>query len=432
MGDSQFLTTVTPSLSSRGIEKEMLYYSTEQVSQKIVESNNLKGKLSVGVNSLSMGSTGTVTIPNSDFIGATMCYIELPKIADTNILMPSGWGYRLLKNVSYLFGASNQSLLQISGETIFQKLLTDCETAEKVTAMLGYGGHAYDVNTNRDANPSCNILIPTPWSTIRNELSKRLFDTSLLSSQIEIQITWADPNEIFGLKTGAPIPVFPTSLTRAELYVQSDVLVNRAESMKQVLSQNSALQVNYGYIHTTNGTKSYLPAADSATRQTVNLQSFLNSDLLGITFMCVKSADLKSTLEAGSVPNPWNTLSLKNIELEYNGQRLHQYHGKACQLEMARLDKGAGVAPSTVVKIDGTSAAATTHQVMYLPFTAFKSTVFNAEFQNSSAFANQTMTLSFDIEGLAAPTPVTVTTAYYYNALNSVSGGTSHITFGGD
>ena len=428
MGDQKYLSTVVPDLDAIGTSKNTLYYSTSDVIVKEVQSDNLQGKYTQALTSLTFGSTSEVSIPNNNSISETYMYLSLAPIADTNIVLPQAWGYAAIRSINYTWGASNVSVVELSGESIFQHMHLSCESSEKRAEMLDLAGAPLGTADPRTAAHEAVLILPLPWSTIRKQAKKLGYDTSLLDSNIQVQVTFNDANHFMGVITGAPATTLPNSWQRGEIFLKQDVLTNKMDSMRQTLKQNPQLMVQYPFVHRQNGTRRFIQSAATGTSQEVSLQSFLESDLLGIGFYTVATADERSTGAAGSVANKFNTIRCRDIELLYNGQVVHKLPYHAAELIQLELDIGASTCPKTTVSAAGVPTADSVYHCYYLPMTKMKSVIFEGEYENTSRFANQTMQLRFTPE-IGAPTDITFHSMYFYNGICSTSGGTSKIAF---
>ena len=378
--------------------------------------------------SLQFGGVSEITIPNSDSIGSCYLHLKLPAL-DANHTLGDMWGYSAIKNVSYTIGGSNISIIDLPSESIFQKTMISCETKEKRKKMAELAGTAAgDADTG--TIPEAVVQIPLPWSTIRSCEKKLGYDASLLSSNILIQITFNDATAFYG-SIDATSAVFPTSFVQGDFLIRQDVLTNKRDSMKLTLMKNPNLLINYPFTHCTRGsTRNLSTGAGDTTSYTIDLNSFLESDLLGISFHCVLAANEKSTAKGvNSYSNKWHTLRLRDIVLRYNGQILHNLPFHLSDLILLGMDVGSDdFNVSTLITAGATKAEA--GHIYYLPMTKFKSVIFEGDYCNTSRYANQTFQLDFNLEAAqGVDKGINFYSTYYYNGVISTSNGMSMVTF---
>ena len=419
-----YTTDRVPNLDAVGTEKNTLYYSTEDVTVSEVQYDTLQGKYRQTLTSLQMGGVSEIVIPNSDSVSSCYLYLRLPPLL-ANQSVCDYWGYAAIKNVSYTWGGSNISILDLPSESIFQKTMLSCESTEKRDKLRELSGVAAEGVTAGDIE-AC-IQIPLPWSTIRSCKEKLSYDASLLSSTILIQITFNDNSSIYGSQTLAT--TFPTSFLSGDVFLKQDVLSNKNDSMKQTLMKNPNLQINYPFIRSTRGSTRNLTGDGALQTFEIDLNSFLEADLLGISFHCVDAVNERGGEVAENVSNKFLGKRLRDIVLRYNGQILHNLKYHLHDLMLIGMDVGSSNVPYSTLSTTGGISTAVSH-VYYLPMTRFKSIVFEGDFYNNSRFANQTFQLEFTVQDtFASPTPVNFYSTYYYNSICSTSNGQTNIEF---
>ncbi len=422
---AEYVSDRVPDLDAVGTTKNTLYYGSSDVQVSEVQYDTLQGKFRQTLSSLQFGGISEIAIPNSDSISSCYLYMKLPNLV-ANQTLCDFWGYGIIKNVSYTIGGSNISIIDLPGESIFQRTMLSCESKEKRSKLKEIGGvHQEGVTVK---NPEAVVQIPLPWSTIRSCKEKLGYDASLLSTNILIQITFNEASSIYGSTTGGAT-IFPSSALSGDVYIKQDVLTNKRDSMKLTLMKNPNLLINYPMVHSTRGSTRNLTGSAAANTFTIDLNSFLESDLLGISFHAIKAIDERGTEALGNVSNKFATLRLRDIVLKYNGQILHNLQYHLHDLMLLGMDVGDPDYDLAVVSTAGVPAAGTGH-IYYLPMTRFKSVVFEGMYHNTSRFANQTFQLEFTMDtDFVAETPFTFYSTYYYNAVVSTSNGMSNIQF---
>jgi hypothetical protein len=420
---SDFTQSVVSDLDAAGTKVNFLYYATDDVRINSVEVDSMK-KYQQALTSLNFGGTSQVTVPSSDSISDTYLHLQLPPLADTNIVLSEGWAYSAIRSINYTWGSSTISTVELNSESLWSHAMLSAETSEKRHKMLQLGGAPLATGDDRTVGPSAVISLGLPWSTIR-KTDKLGYDASLLSDPIIIQITLNDANHFMSAVAGSP--TYPSAFAKGQVILKQGVLSNKADSMRNTLNANSNLLVSYPFIHKQTGTNTLIPAAVPGEPQEVQIQSLIASDLLGISFMVVPSADKRSGA-ATNMANKFNTTECQDIQLLYNGQVMQNLPWRLAELAILNLDQGSGTTPKVIMNGAGAAVADGEYFVYYLPFSYLKEIVFDGQFSNVSRYANQTMSIVFSPQNSITEN-LSFTCTYYYNALCTTQAGTSRITF---
>lgn len=433
MNSSQYTSGVISNLDDEGYEKSHLYYNDDMVKVSELETHTTVGRYKQSLTSLVFGSTAEITIPNQDFLSDVYLILQTP-VFPIGSTLSDQWAYACIKSLRYQWGSSNVSQIEISGETLFMKNFIDCETKEKRDLAGDLAGR---INVGSDLTtviPSqlCMIQLPTPWSLIASCDKKLPYDTSLLSSNIIIQIVFEDATSF--ISVGAANPVLPNSFLRGEIYLKQQTLTDKSKSLRNKLKGNQSLMTQYPFVHLQNGSTRYLNNINPEQSVTVDLQSFITSDLLGIAFYVVALSDIKRTgidLNDGTgIVNRFNTKECENIKLEYNGITLHDMPGRLSELVGLSLNEGSIKGNYSVASFSSPtlSAVAATQNIYYLPLTQHKSTYFKENYENTPRFAQQTQSLTFT-PALPAQENIVLYTMYIYNGIAATHDGVNTITY---
>lgn len=308
---NEILSNKNVILSSPGYLYNDLYYSELNSSSSLVEATYVTNKWSVNLSSPVFGSSSSVNIPNRDFIGTTILIMELPDVVSNQTLC-RGWGYGAIDRIEYVLGSSNVSNLSISGESLWGVVASQCMTAEKRSEIWSLGGEEILAPTGGPVTAS--IVLPFPWS---NCCEKLYFDTTLLSSNIFVTIVFKQTSAIYG---GSGIR--PTNMNSAIFTYRGAELTDKRQSMRDALISNPNLSYAYPMFHHQSTVTSAFAGKTPGTGQClVNLQGFINSDLVGIIFYAIKQTDVYPT--SNNSPKPFNTTEISNILIQYNGTTMY-------------------------------------------------------------------------------------------------------------
>jgi hypothetical protein len=440
--DMQYLSAKRTSLAAQGTVLDNNYYTPMNSTVQLVETTYSCGRLAMSLTSKGFGSQSQVIIPNSSFIGDTYLVLTLPNILP-NQTLSRGWGYAILNNISYLFGSSNISQLQINGQSLWHKISMQCDTEEKRSALFELGGQEVlspityvdpiDGIVKRDpyAVLTATVLLPFPWSSASGLFSKLPFDSNCINNPITIQMQF---NQGFTIYGGTAVK--PEGFLDAQcLFVTGD-LTNKDQSLRRDLELNPQLSMMYPFIHTQSLTpttfagSSYKQAGGPQPPISIPLTSFINADLLAIT-VCVIRSDLLTPLANGS-PSVFCYDNIQNVRLLYNGTVLFNAPYDSFKAMTMRSNMGAqcyknslikphsGVGPFDSVPIDS--------YPLHIDFSRIRSTTFEGQFQNTFRLGQQVLTLEFNTEG-GADVRYQMFCTYHYNAVAQCQQGMTSIYF---
>jgi len=407
-------------LNNPGSQVSDLYYNKINTTVDLTECTWSYGRYKVGLTSVAFGSTGTFLIPNNGFASCIFLTLRIDNIAANNAL-PRGWGYAAINNINYVFGSTNVGQIQVNGESIMHMVMSQCEDVQKRSKIFNLGGQE---SFGAVSAAYAHVIIPLPFSGANSDYQKRPYDMTLLSSPITVNITFNPVDRFIG-GTG----VKPTAFNLAEITIKQGQLANSDSGLKPILRDNPESQYSYPIIHK----QSFVTTAtsDMTALNNVNLllQSFIYADLVGITICAVRNSDLISS--TGSVPSPFFYQVMRNVNVKYNGQVVHESADVLHMLyNMVNMPSADFFQNSIVTgNNDATFASFPADcNLLYLDFSRKREDVYDDSFSNVWRIANQTLTMTATMP--AQDTQYTFFMTYYYNGIISVdSTGTSNIYF---
>lgn len=423
--DLIYLANKRTALSNAGIKMDDLYYSAMNSVVELTECTYNLGRFTTSLSQLQFGGTSQVIIPNSSFASGVYLSLTLPPVV-ANQTLPRGWGYAFLKSVSYLFGSSNISQIDLPQQVIFQTLMMECETSERRNALMTIGGE--EILTPTAFNPTATIFIPLPFSTICGINAKLPFDTSIIDNPITLQISIARADEVYG---GSGVK--PTSFLSGTVLLRQGDLSNKDQSLRSILMKEPSLMYSYPFIHRqqggTSGGNSFTGSIAPNPPVSVTLQSIINADFVGISFGVVPVNKLSNT--AGTTcPNPFAYDELTNIRLEFNGLVMYNSPGNLYKLANLALSKGGAGYFSNAVITDSALAPFTStaqdNYAIFVDFSRIRSACFDGHYSNVWRIGNNTLTLNFNTSTTAQ---YRLFVTYHYNGVLEVQNGQTRIYF---
>lgn len=440
--DLGYLSTKRTALSAGGTILDENYYTASNSTVQLVETTYSSGRLTISLSSKTFGSQSQVLIPNSSFIGDCYLVLTLPNV-QPNQTLSRGWGYAILNSISFLFGSSNISQLQIQQQSIWHKVSMQCETEDKRSELFRLGGAEVltpitfvdpaDGVVKRDPSAvlTATCLLPFPWSSASGLFSKIPFDSNCLQNPITITIQLNQPGSIYG-GTGA----IPDGFLDAQVIVVTGDLNNKDQSLRNKLTREPELSMMYPFIHCQSFVSASFAGSSFKTQGgasppiTIPVQAFINADLLAMTVSIIRT-DLLSPVGNGS-PCVFCYDNIQNVQLLWNGTILANYPYDSWKTMTMRSVMGgqyfqnslikpnSGVAPFDSVPIDS--------YPLHIDFSRIRSTTFEGKFQNVFRIANQTLNLQFNTEGDSTIRYQAFFT-FYYNGVAQVQQGQTSIYF---
>ncbi len=410
MSQANFITDKRIVLASPGFALNNLYYSNMNSTVEPVETTYNIGRFSSSLTNSQFRSQSTVVITKGSQLRNLYLHLELPAIAAADQTICRLWGYKAVKNISYLFGSANVSQIQVNSQSHLQSIMIAAATEEKRSELARIGGEEHLLPTSGTIHAS--VLLDLPWST--SAIGKKGVDTNILDSQITISIELASAAEMYG----GNLALAPTAFLDATIRTAQGNLFNKANSLNTALTQNPTERYNYPFIHKQSFTKSNISGIGF---QTIDLLSFINADLLAISIGIVKTSFL-SSLGSTQSPSPFNyNVGITDFRLLNNG--LVMYDSKDIDYKLFNMadEAGASFFQNSVIS-DGAvspfSSDPVDTYIVTIDFSMMPSYSFTGNFFNTFRIANNTMQLTFN---LPDGDVYTLFATYYYNAIASIN-----------
>lgn len=422
---SQFLSSTRTNLDAPGSQISSVYYNTSEIVVKQAEMHTHIGRFTSSLSSLAFSSTSQVNIPSQDVIHETFLHIKLPPTV-ANQTLPRAWIFDLIREVSWTWGASNVSNLRLSGKSIRQLAMQSASTKEKRSELLVLAGESFN-GSSGTISPEGTVILPFPWSNTQGDDKPKGFDTSLLSNNIQLQITLNDGNKIYGGSAA-----IPTAIQSGSVFLRQSEFADRSNSLKADLMRNPSLLYQVPFLHKTSPSPKYNIVMDGVTTNTVELLEFLESDLMNIVFS-VHNTGLQ-VASGTNAPTPGVSAELLDIELLWNGQTIYSAPGASARLVNMIFDSGAsGMDDVALNQTTPWAANALVSYIYTIPFGDMKNMNFSGDggyYDNSGRYTNQTMSLRFKARQIpGASGSGQLESTYIFSSVCGIQNGVATIQF---
>lgn len=429
--DLVYLSNKRVAMSAPGIKMDDIYYSAMNSSVELSECTFNNGRLQIALSSPNFGAQSQVIVPNQSLLAQTYLHLVLPPIPSTvgsttnAINICRGWGWSMVRSITFLFGSSNVSQLVIPKHSILQTVMAECATAEQRSEIFQLGGQEYmSVNGGSSGqNITADLLLPFPWSSMCEHV-KKPFDTSLLSNPISLQIEFDTAAAAFSA-TGTGIAQIPAAFITASLYFRQGDLSNKDQSLKYELMKHPDLMYSYPFIHHQPYITQFQGSAAPNPPKQINLLSFINADLVSISFACLEQ---KYDVGGGFQISPFNYDPISNVRLLFNGLVMYNSPGQMYKLYNTNSQPGASYFFNSVIQAQNSATPSLPFNtyVVEIDFARIRAVCFENNFQNVWRVGNNTLTLEVNT---STNNQYTLYATYNYNGIAECQAGETRIYF---
>lgn len=372
------------------------------------------------------GGSSVFTIPPQNGIQDVVLSFQMAQFtANTNgdIALPLGWGYALIKQVSFRYGGSSQYFL--SGDQILQNALRRQTSRASADDLINLGG-LYAPNTAAAgkwgaAAQNAYVVLTLPHNIPSGVGKAHPFPTDLLTQQVQITVELNTPYSIVAVATGgSTVPsAANVSLASSQFQVQQVMLNNQGDALARRvdMSQNA-----YAFPCEFVQQVQRINLISQATPQSVTLTGFRSGEVKSIQCWLTNTADTSS--------NPFQWYQPLNIQMLYAGDVYARYDLGVSQLfNLINGNKASAFDGSTLTSAGGV-------------FTPTNSLIFWTELPFAQTFVDEDAhhvlvhgkAITNGIVNLLLQTPTAASTwvlnvSYVYNSTLLMSQGTADFVF---
>ena len=377
------------------------------------------------------GGSSVFTIPPNNGIQDIVMTFELPASGESGFVanglaIPAGWGYALIKQVSFRYGGSSQYFL--SGQQLLQAVLRKAPNASARDDLFNLGGTAAagaaaaagDFATRQRAY----VWLPLPHTVPTSEGKLPPLPTDLLTQQVQVTCELYPISTIFSAAVGAG-GTAATTLTTAEFQVQQVILENQGDALARRVDMTShALSYPIEFIQQ----EVVIPLAN-ATSQSVVLTGFRSGEVRNIQAWITKDSDAPAP-GVGVIVNPWKWYAPEDVQMTYAGEIYARFDRGSGALWNLVNGKQAPAIPEVLVADAGGGACSVTSPFLgrwiELPFAqTYNDKTAMSTYTAGKPITNGIVNLSFNLPPeLPAAADLKLHISYNYNGVLTFSQGT--------
>ena len=308
-----------------------LYYYDAETSKKQCFPTTQNTKYVQNFANLTGGSS-VFTIPPANGIQDVVCSFQFATLSganQANIALPRGWGYSLIKQVSYRYGGSSQYFL--TGDQILQLALKAQPSRTSANDILTLGGNYLNGSAQLIAPLMvANIVLPLPHSSPSAFGKRHPLPTDALTQQVQITVELNTPSSVFILASGA-LPAEALTLLNASFQVQQVMLNNQGDALARRVDMATnayAFPTEFCQQKQTIQLGTVVEASNVAQAQSVVLTGFRSGEVKSIQVWLTKGSDTSSATTLS--PTKWYLPDA--VEMSYAGDIYARYNGGTSQL----------------------------------------------------------------------------------------------------
>jgi len=368
------------------------------------------------------GGSSVFTIPPNNGIQDILLTFEMPSQNDVSgLALPRGWGYSLIKQVSFRYGGSSQYFL--TGDQILQNAMRKQPSRPNVDDILSLGGSESVAAEINGALAYCVLTLPHNLPSRVNKANP--LPTDLLTQQVQVTVELNSVPSIFTVQ-GSPLATPPSGLNSASFQVQQVMLNNQNDALARRvdMAENA-----YAFPCEFTQQVQRIPLANSANSQSIVLTGFRSGEVKNIQCWLTKASDVGTG--STRIVNPFRWYPLDAIQMTYAGDIFARFDlGSSYAWNLINGDKSPLV--DTVVQSSGggytINEASSVSYWHELPFAQ----TFEGEGQMNTLIHGKPITngiVNLDLTTPFAAADWTLNISYVYNATLLFSQGTCDYVF---
>jgi hypothetical protein len=318
------------------------------------------------------GGTSVFTIPPQNGVQDVICSFQFA-LTDNGggaASLPQGWGYALIKQVSFRYGGSSQYFM--TGDQLLQNAVRKQIARDAATDIMTIGGN-YVAPANMVGTQSANVVLTLPHSCPTAFGKCHPLPTDLLTQQVQVTIELVNPvSSVFSVSSGA-LPTGSATLSSALFQVQQVMLNNQGDALaRRVDMATNAYAFPAEFCQQKQQIALSNPGA--GVSQSVVLTGFRSGEVKHLEIWLTRAGDTTAALGLGgngsiTTQSPFKWYLPDAVVMSYAGDIYARYNGQTSQLwNLVNNLKASAVNTSAVNTGSIASPGAWLSQWVELPF----------------------------------------------------------------
>ena len=301
-----------------------VYYYDAETSRKQCFPTTQNTKFVSAFQNLAGGSQVFTIPPNQGVQDVVLEMVFAGLGAQVGLALPRGWGYALIKQVSFRYGGSSQYFM--TGDQILQNALRRQPNRQASNDILSLGGQYASANTTPDLSVAqyATVVLTLPHNIPSGVGKANPLPTDLLTQQVQITVELNPVSSIWTTNAGGSNP--PTLLQSGQFVVQQVTFNN----MGDALARRVDMAVNaYSFPVEFVQQKQTISLQNTANSQSVPLTGFRSGEVKAIHCWLTRTSDTNNP-GAGYNPHLWYLPA--SIQMTYAGDVYARYENGSSPL----------------------------------------------------------------------------------------------------
>lgn len=300
-----------------------LYYANPEITKKACIPTKVTTKYTQAFNSLS-GGTNVFTIPPNYGLQGVAVTMTLPAVgsgAGANLALSRGWGYALIKQISYRVGGSTQFF--VTGAQMLQHSLKRMTNQTSKDDLLTLGGSYITGAGFESAANRAYVFLDVPWCKATSEGMPVPLPSDILGSQVQITLELNPLSSLISVNSTGAIGVL-TALSSAQFQVQQLLMASRDDSLatrENMATHQYVMPVEFVQ------QEQVVPCANTAEIQTIVATGFRAGSVKSIEAWITKDSD-----DVVTARNPLKSYIPQDIQVTYAGDVYARFDNGISQL----------------------------------------------------------------------------------------------------
>ena len=303
---------------------EDIYYACPENTKKECIRTKQTTKYVQALTQLS-GGTSVFLVPPQFGLQDVVLTLQLPAAAGgagAGLAISRGWGYSLIKQISYRIGGSTQFF--VTGQQLLQHALKRTANSGGRDDLFALGGSYITGAGFESTNNFAYVWLDVPWARPTAEGKPVPLPSDLLSSQVQVTVELNSLASIISVNGGAGIPVNFAALASGEFQIQQVLMESRDDSL--AARENMAIQ-QYTMPVEFVQQEQIVSCANTATVQSVVATGFRSGSLKSIEMWLTKDSDSVVTAR-----NPLKWYAPTEVQVTYAGDVYARFDAGSSQL----------------------------------------------------------------------------------------------------
>ena len=304
---------------------EDIYYSNAMNTKKECIHTVQSTKYQQALTQLGAG-TSVFLIPPNYGLSDIAVILRLKAVAagaGAGLAVPRGWGYALIRTVSYRIGGSTQFF--ITGQQLLQNALRRCANASQRDDLYALGGEQITGAGFESANNYAYLYLDLPFTKPTSDGKPVPLPSDLLSSQVQITLELNSLPSIISINGGGVIPATLNELAAGTFQVNQVLMSSRDDSLaarQDMATHQYVMPCEFVQQEQT------VQCANTTDIQTIVATGFRSGSVKSIQMWLTKGSDVV----AAGTKNPLKWYAPTSVTVTYAGDIYARFDAGSSQL----------------------------------------------------------------------------------------------------